>query len=135
MINHTAVEVLDVTEDEGRGPGNPAATPFPTLAPATLDALDAVGDVRYYAEVGEGFPRSRPRGIVRRRVDGDRTYDEFFTRGLGWKPAEEHRPHGPGHGDIDRVESTGIEAAAYIEAQAWRRRRVRPRDPPLVYVA
>ncbi|MFF3396852.1 hypothetical protein ACFYW1_38825 [Streptomyces sp. NPDC002669] len=96
---------------------NLAARPFLTLAPAALDTLDAEGEITYYAKIGEDHPRSRPRGIVRRRVDDDgRTYDEAFTRDLRWKPTEYLRRYALGHNGIDHVEITGIEAAAFVES-------------------
>ncbi|MET9663531.1 hypothetical protein [Streptomyces sp. NPDC006510] len=92
-----------------------SARPFLTLAPATLDALDAEGEITYYAKIGEGCPRSSPRGIVRRRVDDGRTHDEAFTRNLRWEPTEYLRLYELGHNEIDHVEITEVEAAAFIE--------------------
>jgi len=94
---------------------NASAPPFLTLAPATLDALDAEGEMTYYAKISDGYPRHSPRGIVRRRVDGDRTHDEAFTRDLRWEPTEYLRLYDLGHNDIDHVRITEIEAAAFIE--------------------
>jgi hypothetical protein len=95
---------------------NASTTPFLTLAPATLDALDAEGEMTYYAKISDGYPRQSPRGIVRRRVDGDHTYDEAFTRNLRWEPTEYLRLYDLGHNDIDHVGITEIEAAAFIES-------------------
>ncbi|MFF2726518.1 hypothetical protein ACFVS9_01240 [Streptomyces sp. NPDC058008] len=95
---------------------NASASPFLTLAPATLDALDAEGEMTYYAKISDGYPRHSPRGIVRRRVDGDRMYDEAFTRNLRWEPTEYLRLYNLGHNDIDHVRITEIEAAAFIES-------------------
>ncbi|MFF8619284.1 hypothetical protein [Streptomyces sp. NPDC015350] len=95
---------------------NLAARPFLTLAPATLDALDAEGEITYYAKIGEDRPRSSPRGIVRRRVDDGRTYDEAFTRNLRWEPTEYLRLYAPGHNGVDHVEITETEAAAFVES-------------------
>ncbi|WP_346096287.1 hypothetical protein [Streptomyces olivaceiscleroticus] len=85
-----------------------------TLAPATLDGR---GRITYYAKISEGFPRSSPRGIVRRRVIGnaEETHDEAFTRNLRWEPTEYLRLHELGHNDIDHVEISEAEAAAFIE--------------------
>ncbi|MCX4677090.1 hypothetical protein OG413_17575 [Streptomyces sp. NBC_01433] len=94
---------------------NASATPFLTLAPATLDALDAEGEMTYYAKISDGYPRHSPRGTVRRRVDDDRTYDEAFTRNLCWEPTEYLRLYDLGHHDIDRVRIAEIEAATFIE--------------------
>jgi len=97
-----------------------SAPPFLTLAPATLDALDAEGEITYYAKISEGYPRSSPRGIVRRRVDDGRTYDEAFTRNLRWEPTEYLRLYELGHNEVDHVQITEIEAAAFIESTTKR---------------
>lgn len=97
-----------------------SAAPFLTLAPATLDSLDAEGEITYFAKIGEAYPRSSPRGIVRRRVDDDRTYDEAFTRNLRWEPTEYLRLYALGQNEIDPVEITEIEAAAFIESTVTR---------------
>ncbi|MER6997092.1 hypothetical protein [Streptomyces sp. NPDC000410] len=100
----------------GNVESNASATPFLTLAPATLDALDAEGQITYYAKISESHPRRNPRGIVRRRIDEDQTYDEAFTRHLRWEPTEYLRLYNLGHNDIDHVKITEIEAAAFIES-------------------
>ncbi|MEV5203023.1 hypothetical protein [Streptomyces sp. NPDC053720] len=95
---------------------NLSARPFPTLAPATLDALDAEGEITYFAKVGEVDPRAGgPRGIVRRRVDDGRTYDEAFAPNLRWEPTDCLRLNELGHNEADHVGITEIEAAASIE--------------------
>ncbi|MEV3989886.1 hypothetical protein AB0J57_13380 [Streptomyces sp. NPDC049837] len=99
---------------------NASATPFLTLAPATLDALDAEGQITYYAKVSEDHPRHKPRGIVRRRIDEDQTYDEAFTRNLRWEPTEYLRLYDLGHNEVDHVKITEIEAAAFIESATAR---------------
>ncbi|WP_166025794.1 hypothetical protein [Streptomyces chilikensis] len=99
---------------------NLAVQPFLTLASTTLDALDAEGDITYYAKVSEGCPRSSPRGIVRRRVDEERTYDEAFTRNLRWEPTEYLRRCELGHHDVDHVEISTVEAARFIESAVAR---------------
>ncbi|NYV76585.1 hypothetical protein [Streptomyces sp. UH6] len=99
---------------------NLAAQPFLTLASTTLDALDAEGDITYYAKVSEGYPRSTPRGIVRRRVDEERTYDEAFTRNLRWESTEYLRRYELGHNDVDHVEISTVEAARFIESAITR---------------
>ncbi|MGW7245839.1 hypothetical protein [Streptomyces decoyicus] len=95
---------------------NASATPFLTLASTTLDALDAEGQITYYAKVDEGSPRHSPRGIVRRRIDEGQTYDEAFTRHLRWEPTEYLRLYDLGHNEVDHVKITEIEAAAFIES-------------------
>ncbi|MFD4274108.1 hypothetical protein R2B67_24185 [Streptomyces cyaneofuscatus] len=95
---------------------NVSAAPFVTLAPTTLDALDAEGEMTYFAKISDGYPRHSPRGIVRRRVKDDgRTHDEAFTRNLRWEPTEYLKLYDLGHNDIDHVRITEIEAAAFIE--------------------
>lgn len=95
---------------------NLSARPFRTLGPATLDALDAEGEITYFAKNREGRPRaSGPRGIVRRRVDDGRTYDEAFTRDLRWEPTDCLRLHELGHNETGHAGITEIEAAAFIE--------------------
>ncbi|MEE1742944.1 hypothetical protein ACFYNF_40750 [Streptomyces sp. NPDC006641] len=95
---------------------NLTARPFLALAPATLDALDAEGQITYYAKTGEGHPTSSPRGIVRRRIDDGQAYDEAFTRDLHWEPTECLRLHELGHYEGDHIQITEIEAAAFIES-------------------
>ncbi|MET7711692.1 hypothetical protein [Streptomyces sp. NPDC005407] len=100
----------------GNVESNTSATPFLTLAPATLDALDAEGQITYYAKVSEGYPRHSPRGIVRRRIDEGQTYDEAFTRHLRWEPTEYLKLYDLGHNEVDHVKITEVEAAAFIES-------------------
>lgn len=100
----------------GNVESNASATPFLTLAPATLDALDAEGAITYYAKVSEGSPRNNPRGIVRRRIDEDQAYDEAFTRHLRWAPTEYLKLYDLGHNEVDHVEISEIEAAVFIES-------------------
>ncbi|UNO40666.1 hypothetical protein [Streptomyces sp. MST-110588] len=100
----------------GNVESNASVTPFVTLAPATLDALDAEGQITYYAKVSEGYPRQKPRGIVRRRIDEGQTYDEAFTRNLRWEPTEYLKLYDLGHNEVDHVQTTEIEAAAFIES-------------------
>ncbi|MFD4942201.1 hypothetical protein ACFVYE_02230 [Streptomyces sp. NPDC058239] len=100
----------------GNVESNLSATPFLALAPATLDALDAEGEITYFAKIDERNPRSNPRGVVRRRVDDDQTYDEAFTRNLRWEPTEYLRRYALGHNDIDHVGISATEAAAFIGA-------------------
>ncbi|MEW1630140.1 hypothetical protein AB0387_22540 [Streptomyces sp. NPDC089173] len=98
---------------------NAAATPLVTLAPTILDALDAEGEMTYFAKISDGYPRHSPRGIFRRRVDDDgRTHDESFTHHLRWEPTEYLRLYDLGHNDIDHVRITEIEAAVFIESLA-----------------
>ncbi|GHB84273.1 hypothetical protein GCM10010347_63980 [Streptomyces cirratus] len=97
---------------------NASVPPFLTLAPATLDALDAEGEITYYAKIDERHPRQSPRGIVRRRIDEDGTYDEAFTRNLRWEPTEYLKLYALGHDDIDHVPVCEHEAAAFIESVA-----------------
>ncbi|BAC71805.1 MULTISPECIES: hypothetical protein [Streptomyces] len=96
------------------------AEPFLSLAPSTLDALDAwaEGRITYYAKISEGYPRSSPRGILRRRLVGREaeTHDEAFTRNLRWEPTEYLRLYELGHNDVDHVQISEREAAAFIEA-------------------
>ncbi|MCX4845073.1 hypothetical protein [Streptomyces sp. NBC_00893] len=95
---------------------NISARPFRSLARATLDALDAEGEITYFAKTGEGHPQaSGPRGIVRRRVDDGRTYDEAFTHNLRWEPTDYLRLCELGRSEIAPAGVTEIEAAAFIE--------------------
>ncbi|MFI0220139.1 hypothetical protein [Streptomyces lydicus] len=100
----------------GNVASNASATPFVTLAPATLDALDAEGQITYYAKVSDGSPWPNPRGIVRRRIDEGQTCDEAFTRHLRWEPTEYLKLVDLGHNDVDHVKITEIEAASFIES-------------------
>ncbi|MFF1561867.1 hypothetical protein [Streptomyces sp. NPDC058279] len=103
---------------------NAAAAPFPGLATVTLDALDVPdpgAEVTYYAKIDERYPRHRPRGIVRRRVDEDGvSHDEAFTRNLRWEPTEYLKLYALGHNDVDHVPVSEHEAAAFIEAVTTR---------------
>ncbi len=94
---------------------NLAAPPFLTLAPTTLDALDAEGDITYYAKISDEYTRNNLRGIVRRRTDEGQTYDEAFTRNLRWEPTEYLRLYELGHNEVDHVEISAVEAARFIE--------------------
>lgn len=100
----------------GNVESNASATPFLVLAPATLDALDAEGEITYYAKVSEGYPRNNPRGIVRRRIDEGQSYDEAFTRRLRGEPTEYLKLYDLGHNEADQVKITEIEAAAFTES-------------------
>ncbi|MEU9120036.1 hypothetical protein AB0C96_09265 [Streptomyces sp. NPDC048506] len=100
----------------GNVESNASVTPFLTLVPATLDALDAEGQITYYAKVSEGYARHNPRGIVRRRIDEGQTYDEAFTRHLRWERTEYLKLYDLGHNEVDHVKITEIEAAAFIES-------------------
>ncbi|NXY95483.1 hypothetical protein HYE82_14010 [Streptomyces sp. BR123] len=108
-LNGTMIRLGDVE-------GNAAATPFPTLAPATLDALDAEGEIVYYARIGGGYTRENPGGILRRRTDEGRTYDEAYTGDLRWEPTRQLEHAGSDPGGAGHVRIGDIEAAAFIEA-------------------
>ncbi|MCM3266476.1 hypothetical protein M3765_21140 [Streptomyces thermoviolaceus] len=114
------IDLYGVMIPYGNFESNRDAEPFLTLAPSTLDALDqdATGRISYYAKVSEGHPRSSPRGIVRRRLVGRESvpYDEAFTRNLRWEPTEYLRRYELGHNEVDHVEISEREAAAFIEA-------------------
>ena len=94
---------------------NASATPFLTLRSVTLDALDAEGEITYYARVGDGRSRDNPAGIVRRRIDDGLTHDEAFTSNFRWEPTEYLALHDLGHNDDDHVRITEIEAAPFVE--------------------
>ncbi|MFD8411773.1 hypothetical protein [Streptomyces sp. NPDC059650] len=113
-LNGTMIRLGDVE-------GNASATPFLTLAPTTLDALDAEGEIAYYAEVDGGHPRQAPGGILRRRTDEDRTYDEVFTADLRWEPTRQLELSGPDPEGAGHVRISDIEAAALIEAVSEQR--------------
>ncbi|MCX4845080.1 hypothetical protein [Streptomyces sp. NBC_00893] len=121
------IDLYGVMIPYGNFDSNLNAEPFPTPAPSTLDALDAldagaVGRITYYARIGEGYPRSSPRGILRRRLVGREaeTHDEAFTRGLRWEPTEYLRRYELGHNDVDHVQISEREAAAFIESTVKR---------------
>uniref|UniRef100_A0AAU2V202 Pentapeptide repeat-containing protein n=1 Tax=Streptomyces sp. NBC_00003 TaxID=2903608 RepID=A0AAU2V202_9ACTN len=73
-------------------------------------------EITYYAKIGDGYPRSSPRGIVRRRFLDGVAYDEAFTRNLRWEPTEYLRLYELGHNDVDHVEITEEEADAFVAA-------------------
>ncbi|MEU2675208.1 hypothetical protein ABZ622_41820 [Streptomyces sp. NPDC007164] len=118
------IDLYGVMIPYGNFESNLNAEPFPTPAPSTLDALDAgaAGRIMYYAKVGEGYPRSSPRGILRRRLVGREaeTHDEAFTRSLRWEPTEYLRLYELGHNDVDHVRISEREAAAFIESTVKR---------------
>ena len=110
------IDLSGVMIRPGNVESNLSATPFLTLAPTTLDALDAEGEITYFAKIDEGHPRNSPHGIVRRRVENDRTHDEAFTSNLRWEPTEYLRLYDLGQNDTDHVEILETEAAAFIES-------------------
>ncbi|MGQ7752280.1 hypothetical protein ACUN29_27970 [Streptomyces sp. WC2508] len=118
------IDLYGVMIPHGNLKSNLDAEPFPTPATSTLDALDAgaVGRIAYYAKIGEGYPRSSPRGILRRRLVGREaeTHDEAFTRDLRWEPTEYLRLYELGHNDVDHVQISEREAAAFIESTVER---------------
>ncbi|MEV2255539.1 pentapeptide repeat-containing protein [Streptomyces sp. NPDC050147] len=82
---------------------------------ATVEVLNSAPDTTtYYAKVGEGYPRSRPAGIVRRSTEDGLASDHAFTRNLRWEPTEYLRLYWLGHNDTDHVEISEAEAAAFI---------------------
>ncbi|MFE2964373.1 pentapeptide repeat-containing protein [Streptomyces sp. NPDC059340] len=70
---------------------------------------------KYYAKISEGYSRSNPQGIVRRRMVDGVAHDEAFTRNLRWEPTEYLRLYELGHNEVDHVEISEAEAAAFIE--------------------
>ncbi|MFC9510091.1 pentapeptide repeat-containing protein [Streptomyces sp. NPDC057002] len=73
------------------------------------------GHITYYAKFGEGYSRSNPQGIVRRRMVNGVAHDEAFTRNLRWEPTEYLRLYALGHNEVDHVEISEAEAVAFIE--------------------
>ena len=72
-------------------------------------------EITYYAKFSEGYSRSNPQGIVRRRVVDGVPHDEAFTRNLRWEPTEYLRLYELGHNDVDHVEISETEAASFID--------------------
>ncbi|WP_269859403.1 hypothetical protein [Streptomyces sp. RPT161] len=71
---------------------------------------------KYYARFSEGFSRSNPSGVVRRRISGGVEHDEAFTRNLRWEPTQYLRLYELGHNDEDEHEEiTEAEANAFVE--------------------
>ncbi|MGH4029256.1 pentapeptide repeat-containing protein [Actinomycetota bacterium Odt1-20B] len=82
---------------------------------ATVEVLNSPADTTtYYARIGDGFSRSHPAGIVRRRRAGTFVRDDAFTRNLRWEETEYLRRHYLGHNDDDHVEITPEEADAFV---------------------
>ncbi|WP_344396470.1 pentapeptide repeat-containing protein [Streptomyces vastus] len=75
-------------------------------------------DITYYAKFSEGYSRSNPQGIVRRRMLNGVAHDEAFTRNLRWKPTEYLRLYELGHNEVDHVEISEAEAVTFIDAVA-----------------
>ena len=73
-------------------------------------------EITYFAKISDGYPRSSPRGIVRRRFLHGVAYDEAFTRNLRWEPTEYLRLYELGHNEVDHVEITEEEADAFVAA-------------------
>jgi hypothetical protein len=73
------------------------------------------GDITYYAKFSEGYSRSNPQGIVRRRMVNGIAHDEAFTRNLRWEPTEYLRLYELGHNEVDHAEISEAEAVAFIE--------------------
>ncbi|MEU6119004.1 hypothetical protein ABZ840_31255 [Streptomyces sp. NPDC047117] len=127
------IDLYGVMIPHGNLESNLDAEPFLSLAPSTLDALDSgsEGRISYYAKIGEGYLRSSPKGILRRRLVGreSETCDEAFTRNLRWEPTEYLRPYklyASGHSDIGLVQITEVEAAAFIESVMGKPAGIRP---------
>lgn len=118
------IDLYGVMIPYGNFESNLNAEPFLSLVPSALDALDqeAEGRITYYAKISDGYPRSNPRGIVRRRLvgRGGETHDEAFTRNLRWEATDYLRLYELGHNDIDHVEISEREAAAFIESATKR---------------
>ncbi|WP_237305344.1 hypothetical protein [Streptomyces sp. SAT1] len=114
------IDLYGVMIPYGNFESNLRAESFLTLEASTLDALDqdATGRITYYAKVGDGYSRTAPLGIVRRRKVGREgaTHDEAFTRNLRWEPTEYMRRYELGENDVDHVEISEREAAAFIES-------------------
>ncbi|MBP2056778.1 hypothetical protein J2Z21_009797 [Streptomyces griseochromogenes] len=72
-------------------------------------------DITYYAKFSEGYSRSNPQGIVRRRMVNGVAHDEAFTRNLRWEPTEYLRLYELGHNEVDHAEISEAEAVAFIE--------------------
>lgn len=72
-------------------------------------------DVTYYAKISEGYPRSHPQGVVRRRRVNGVAYDEAFTRNLRWEPTEYLRLYELGHNEVEHVEITEMEVSTFVE--------------------
>lgn len=71
--------------------------------------------VTYYAMFSDGYSRSSPHGIVRRRIVSGVAHDEAFTRNLHWEPTEYLRLYALGHNEVDHAEISEAEAAAFIK--------------------
>ncbi|MFF9131475.1 pentapeptide repeat-containing protein [Streptomyces sp. NPDC014806] len=82
---------------------------------ASVRVLDPrLGDITYYAKFSEGYSRSNPQGIVRRRMVNGVAHDEAFTRNLRWEPTAYLRLYELGHNEVDHAEISEAEAAAFI---------------------
>ncbi|MHC5257644.1 pentapeptide repeat-containing protein [Streptomyces sp. UC4497] len=82
---------------------------------ATVEVLNSPADTTtYYARVGNGFSRSNPAGVVRRRRAEAVVRDEAFTRNLRWEATEYLRRHELGHNDDEHVEITSAEADEFV---------------------
>ncbi|MFF7040891.1 pentapeptide repeat-containing protein [Streptomyces massasporeus] len=73
------------------------------------------GAITYYAKFSEGYSRSNPQGLVRRRMVNGVAHDEAFTRNLRWEPTEYLRLYQMGHNEVDHAEISEAEAVAFIE--------------------
>jgi hypothetical protein len=111
------IDLQGVAIPQGNLEQNLSATPFLSLANSTLDALEGRGRITYYAKVDESCSRANPRGLARQRLvgSGNERYDEAFTRNLRWEPTEYFRLYELGHNEVDHVEISEAEAAAFIE--------------------
>ncbi|MFF4797230.1 pentapeptide repeat-containing protein [Streptomyces sp. NPDC001351] len=74
-----------------------------------------LGDSTYYAMFSDGYSRSNPHGIVRRRIVSCIAHDEAFTRNLRWEPTEYLQLYALGHNEVDHAEISEAEAAAFIK--------------------
>lgn len=73
--------------------------------------------VTYYGLLGGDRTADNPSGVLRRRaVEGGEPVDEIFTRNLVWEPSDFlFRYHMLGHNDVDYVEISAAQAAAFVD--------------------
>ncbi len=72
----------------------------------------------YFGTITPGRTRANPAGVVRRRVVDGHPIDEAFTRRLRWERTTALIDHRFGHNDVDHVEITEAEAAAFTKRVA-----------------
>lgn len=92
------------------------------------DPMAPRAEATYYALIGEGFPRARPLGIVRRRLMPDGVEDEALNRDLNWDYTDYLFKHQLGLESGEHIEITRDEAQQLVAQFRQRVEAARERE-------